>query len=70
MLCKPFLHLLDGVWIFQGGKLPHLCGKFFPGTFINGDGLFHQHHVKLDAPVVDLLVEMVFLPQEIRRGEF
>ena len=69
MLCKPLLHLMDGVRVFQGGKLPHLCGEFFPGTLIDGDGLFHQHHVKLDAPVVDLLVEMVFLPQKIRHGE-
>ena len=65
MLCKPLLHLLDGVGVFQGGKLLHLCGEFLPGTLINGDGLFHQHHVKLYAPVVDLLVEMVFLPQKI-----
>ena len=69
MLCKPLLHLLDGVRVFQGGKLLHLCGEFLPGTLINGDGLFHQHHVKLYAPVVDLLVEIVFLPQEIRHGE-
>ena len=69
MFCEPLLHLLDGVRVFQGGKLTHLCGEFFSGTIINGDGLFHQHHVKLDAPVVDLLVEMVFLPQEIRHRE-
>ena len=69
MLCEPFLHLLDGVRVFQGGELPHLCGEFLSGTLINGDGLFHQHHVKLYAPVVDLLVEVVFLPQEIRHGE-
>ena len=62
MLCKPFLHLLDGVRVFQGGELPHLCREFFPGTIINGDGLFYQRHVKLYAPVVDFLVEMVFLP--------
>lgn len=62
VLCEPLLHLLDGVRVFQGGKLPHLCGKFLPGTLIDGDGLFYQHHVKLYAPVVDLLVEMVFLP--------
>ena len=69
MFCEPFLHLLDGVRIFQSGKLPHLCGEFLPGTLIDGNGLFHQHHVKLYAPVVDLLVEIVFLPQEIRHGE-
>ena len=62
VFCEPLLHLLDGVWVFQGSELPHLCGEFFPGTLINGDGLFHQRHVKLYAPVVDLLVEMVFLP--------
>ena len=68
MLCKPFLHLLDGVWVLQGGELLHLCGEFFPGTLINGDGLFHQCHVKLYASVVDLLVEMVFLPDAVRHG--
>ena len=69
VLCEPLLHLLDGVRVFQSGKLPHLCGEILPGALIDGDGLFHQHHVKLYAPVVDLLVEMVFLPQEIRHRE-
>ena len=40
VFCEPLLHLLDGVRVFQCGKLPHLCGEFFSGTIMQTKNIF------------------------------
>ncbi len=66
---KPALHLLDGVRVFQGCEFLHLCGEFFLGAGVYRDRLLDKCHVDLYPSVVDLLVEMVFVPQEVRHGQ-
>ena len=63
---KPVLHLLHGVRVFQHGQLLQLGGQLLAGLRIDGDGIAHQRHVNSDAPVVNLLVEVILLPHLVR----
>ena len=69
MLGKPSLHLGDGVWILKGCKRVHPLGQFSPGQGIHSDGVFHELHVQSDPTIVDLLIQMVLVPDKIRHRE-
>ena len=66
VICQPAFHLLDGVGIVQHGQLLQFSSQLLPGLFIHGDGVFHQRPVQRDAPVVDLLIEVILLPHLVR----
>ena len=67
---EPFLHLLHAVRIIKIGDSLHSDGQFFAGAFIKGDGVFHHGHIEGNAPVVDFLIEMIFIPYLFRDGVF
>ena len=62
---QPVFHLLHGVRVVQHGELLQLSDQFLAGAFVNGDGVAHQGHVHSDSTVVDLLIEMVLIPDFI-----
>ena len=66
--CKPQLHLLHRIGVIQGGKLLHGRRQLGAGTGVHLNGLPHQLHVQHDAPVVDLLVDAVFVPHTVQHG--
>ena len=63
------LHLLHGIRVVEIGQLLHGGGQLCTGSGIHLDRLMHQFHIDGDAAIVDLLVEVVFLPDRIRNGE-
>ena len=67
---KPLFHLLYRVGIIQRGQFFHRLGQFRTGAPIHLNGLPHQFHIQTHAAVVDLLVEMVFLPDAVRHRIF
>ena len=67
---KPVLHLLHGIGVVQHGQFLQPGGQFFPRTLVNADRAAHQRPVHADAPVVDLLVEMVLRPHLLGHGVF
>ena len=67
---KPVLHLLHGIGVVQHGQFLQPGGQFFPRTLVNADRTAHQRPVHADAPVVDLLVEMVLRPHLLGHGVF
>ena len=69
MVCQPLFHLLDGVGVFQISQPPHLGGQLFTGAGVHADGLTNQLHVYSDTPIVDLLVEMILVPDGLRHRE-
>ena len=38
------------------------------GHLIQGNGVFHQVHIKEDPPIVYLLIQVILVPDEIRDG--
>ena len=62
---KPVLHLLHGVRVIQHGELFQLGSQFLARAFVDGNGAAHQSHVHGEAPVVDLLVEVILIPYRI-----
>ena len=67
---KPLFHLLYRVGIVQRGQFFHRLGQLRARAPVHLNGLPHQFHIQTHASVVDLLVEMVFLPDAVRYGVF
>ena len=67
---KPLFHLLYRVGIVQRGQFLHCLCQLRAGAPVHLNGLPHQFHIQPHAAVVDLLVEMVFLPHAVRHGIF
>ena len=67
---KPLLHLLYRVGIVQRSQFFHCLCQFRAGAPVHLNGLPYQFHIQPHAAVVDLLVEMVFLPHAVRHGIF
>lgn len=63
---QPLFHLYHAVGVVQSGELFHGSSQGGPGSGIEGDRIFRHVHIQGDAPVVDLLVEMVFIPYLVR----
>ena len=61
--------MLDGVGIVELRNILHGSGQLCPGAGIHLDGFFHQNHVEPDASVVDFLINVIFLPDEVRYRE-
>ena len=53
------------VGIFHPGHLLHPGCQACFGLFVHADGLFHQLAVDQNAPIVDFLIEVVFLPDAV-----
>ena len=69
MFRKPALHLLHGVWILKTGQVLQLRHKRCLCKRIYANCLFHQRHIYQDAAIVDLLAEMIFIPDSLRHRE-
>ena len=69
MVRQPLLHLDHAVGILQRGQVLHGIGELLPGAGVHVDGLLHQIHIQCHASVVDLLIEVVFLPDAVRDRE-
>lgn len=69
ILRKPLLHLLDRIGIFQFGQPFHASKEFLTGTGIHFNGLMDQIHIQRDTPVIDLLINVIFLPDRLRDRE-
>ena len=63
------LHLLHGVRVVEIGQLFHGSGQLCTGPGIHLDRLMHQLHVDGDTAIVDLLVEVILLPNVLRNWE-
>lgn len=66
---EPLLHLLDAVRILQIRNRLHLLCQLAVGAGVHVDGLLHEIHVDAHASVVDLLVDVVLVPHEVRHRE-
>ena len=69
MIRQPLLHLSHRIRIFQLCQLLHFGGKLVTGQGIQLDGLLDHLTIQADASVVDLLGQVIFLPDGIRNWE-
>ena len=67
---EPILHLRHAVGIVQPGQSLQFDSQRILGYLVKIDGVLHQRHIQADATVVYLLVDVVFVPDEIRHGVF
>ena len=63
---QPLFHLLDAVGIVQLCQMLHGFRQLGPGAGIHVDGLPDQRQVDHDATVIDLLVDVILVPYEVR----
>ena len=70
VLREPGFHLHHAVRVLYTGDILHSFGEGGFGPFIKGDGVFHHIHIQGDTSVVDLLIEMIFIPDEVRDRVF
>ena len=66
MIRQPLLHLSHRIRILQLCQLLHFSGKLIAGLGIQLDGLLDHLPIQADASVVDLLGQVIFLPDGIR----
>ena len=66
MLFQPADHLDNGVRILQARLSLQYSHQAVPAAGIDDDGIFSQRPVNGDAPIVDFLVEMIFIPYRFR----
>ena len=66
VVCQVTFKLHNGVRIIQPGEFLHSSHKVFFGLFIDADSLFYELSVNHDASVVYFLIEMIFIPDEVR----
>ena len=66
---KPILHLRDRVGVIKRSQRLNSGGEFAPGHTIHSDGFTHKGHIKSNPGVVNLLVDMVFVPKVLRHGK-
>ena len=64
--CQPAQHLDDGIRVLQARLVLQCIHQSVPAAGIDGDGIFSQCQVNGNAPVVDILVEMIFIPYRFR----
>ena len=70
VLREPSFHLLHGVGIVHTCESFHLLAQFLARSGIDSDGVIHEFHIDANTAIVDFLVEMIFIPKEVRDGEF
>ena len=66
LFCKIVLHLYDRAWIFQSGLFFHSDDQPGFGELVDPQSLLYHFPVDHDAPVIDLLVEMILVPYKVR----
>ena len=69
MFGQPCFHLCDGVGVLQRCERLHFFHQLCPGQRVKLDGVFDNLHVQPDAAVIDLLIQMVFVPDKLRHRE-
>ncbi|OPZ72385.1 MAG: hypothetical protein BWY83_00682 [bacterium ADurb.Bin478] len=69
MIRQPLLHLSHRIRVLQLCQLLHFSGKLIAGLGIQLDGLLDHLPIQADASVVDLLGQVIFLPDGIRHRE-
>ena len=62
MLFQPVQHLEDRIGVLQAGPFLQGSHQAFPALGIQGHRLSGQFQINGNAPIVDFLVQMVFLP--------
>ena len=67
---KPLLHLLHGIGVVQSGQIFHCLGQLGAGSAVHLNGLPNQFHIQGNTTVIDLLVDVVFVPHAVRHGIF
>ena len=66
---KPPFHLCHRVGIVKVGQILNLLCEVFAADAVDSNSLLHKRHIQSDATVIDLLIKMVFIPNEIRNRE-
>ena len=66
---QPLFHLLDAIGIVQFCQTLHSFRQLGPGTGVHVDGLLDQWKVDSDTTVVDLLIDVILVPYEVRDRE-
>ena len=69
LIRKPPFHLRYGVGIFNVGQILNLLCEVFTADAVNGNSLLYKCHIQTDAAVIDFLIQMIFIPYEIRNWE-